>query len=80
VAYLPTLHIKGMNNPVIQIVDETSKEVVYTLRINGTTYRPKVFKMGDYTITVGEKPDRMKTLRGVAALAPDKSARLDISF
>ncbi len=52
--YLPELRISGRENPVVQIVDEASDEVVYTVRIKGDTIRPKVFKEGVYTIRVGE--------------------------
>ena len=52
---LPTLDIKGMNDPVVQIIDEYDSEIVYTLRIKGTIFeKPKVFKTGLYTIKVGE--------------------------
>jgi hypothetical protein len=39
---------------VVQVIDEQLGEVVYTIRIRGTTWRPKVFKQGLYTIRVGE--------------------------
>ena len=50
VAYLPTLKIKGLNDPVVQVVEEASGEVVYTLRIKGSEFRPKVFARGKYSI------------------------------
>ncbi len=54
IAWLPTLKITGQEDPVVQIVDEQLKEIVYTLRIRGNRWRPKVFKEGNYTIRVGE--------------------------
>jgi hypothetical protein len=81
VAYLPTIEIKGMTNPVVQVIDESNDEIVYTLRINGTSYRPKVFKKGEYTIKVGHQgTDRMKTLTGVRSLAPDKTEEIEVRF
>jgi len=66
VAWLPTLKVSGMENPVVQVIDEADGNIVYTLRIRGTTFRPKVFKAGTYTITVGEPGTKaMKTLKGV---------------
>lgn len=56
IAYLPTLDVQGRADPVVQVIDETSGEIVSTLRINGTTWRPKVFREGTYTIRVGESP------------------------
>ncbi len=52
--FLPELIIKGMNNPVVQVKNEITNEIVYTIRIKGTRYLPKVLKRGNYTIIVGE--------------------------
>ena len=54
VAWLPTLEFEGEQNPVVQVIDEANDEVVYTLRVNGNTFRPKVFKEGLYTLRVSE--------------------------
>ena len=52
VAWLPTVRVSGGKDPVVQVIDEANGEVVYTLRIPGTEYRPKVFKQGTYTLKV----------------------------
>jgi len=79
-AWLPALEVKGMANPVVQIIDEATGEIVYTLRIAGTSFRPKVFKQGAYTVKVGEQPDRMKTLQGIEALPASEKKTLTVSF
>ena len=38
--------------PVIQVIDESSHEIVYTLRIQGNTFTPRVRKPGTYTVKV----------------------------
>ncbi|SHI56018.1 PhoD-like phosphatase [Arenibacter nanhaiticus] len=56
-AYLPTLNIEGMENPVVKVINEGTNEIVYSLRLNKKTFTPKVFeKFTKYTVTVGE-PD-----------------------
>ncbi|MFQ6035234.1 MAG: hypothetical protein ACE5NM_05225 [Sedimentisphaerales bacterium] len=81
VAYLPTIKVTGMTNPVVQIIDQTSGEIVYTLRLKGRAFRPKVFKNGRYTIKVGEpKTGEMKTLNNVESLPPGKSQILKVGF
>lgn len=67
-AYLPTLRISGITNPVVQIVDERNGEIVYTLRIAGQSWRPHVFAPGKYTVRVSD-PDtlRERVLKGVVA-------------
>jgi phosphodiesterase/alkaline phosphatase D-like protein len=80
-AYLPTIEVSGMTNPVVQVIYESSGEIVYTLRINGTSYRPKVFKHGRYTIKVGEPGTaKMKTLTGVRSLPPDRTETIKVDF
>lgn len=71
VAHLPTLRINGIKDPVVQVVREggagKDDEVLYTLRIRGQEYQPRVFaKEGTYTVHVSD-PDRgmKQTLRGL---------------
>ncbi|HUW18843.1 MAG TPA: hypothetical protein VMW16_06035 [Sedimentisphaerales bacterium] len=81
VAFLPTIEVAGMTNPVVQIIDEPNAEVLYTLRINGTSYRPKVFKEGKYTVNVGEPGTaKMKALTGVLSLLGDRSKTIEVTF
>ena len=75
-AWLPTITVEGAANPVVQVVHEATGEIVYTLRIQGTSYRPKVFAKGKYTIHVGEGKNR-KTLKGISSL--DKSTKKTIT-
>ena len=81
VAYLPTLRFQGMENPVVQVVDEADGEIVYTLRIKGTEFRPWVFAPGSYTIKVGEPGTReFKTLRNVRTVVQGAESFLDVRF
>lgn len=66
-AYLPTIEVEGMSNPVIRVIDQSGGEVVYALRIRGESFRPPVFHPGSYTVEVGEPgTDRMKTLENLS--------------
>lgn len=78
-AWLPTLVVRGQSDPVVQVVDEAADEVVYTLRIQGDTFRPKVFRAGTYTVHVGEG-DRRKTIRGLQAVAREDASRLEVDL
>ena len=71
-AWLPTLEFKGLDNPVVQVVDEKTGDIVYTVRVRGVSFRPKVFKQGFYTVNVGEPgTDKMKRIRRIASLPPE---------
>lgn len=80
-AYLPTIRVRGTTDPVIQVIDEGAGEVVYTLRIQGETYRPKVFKPGTYTIRI-RQPDegKRKELTGVKSMPAEESKTIEVSF
>jgi len=81
VACLPTLMVSGMVNPVVQVIHEASSEIVFTLRIKGTVFRPKVFEDGMYTVKIGEPDiDRMKVLHGLQSLPLDKEQTIDVIF
>jgi hypothetical protein len=79
VDFLPTLQVIGMTNPVVQVIDEANGEVVYTLRIRGDSFQPKVFRAGgSYTVKVGEQqPKKMQTFKNVR---PDKAGVLKVAF
>ncbi len=79
VAYLPTIRVSGRVKPVVQIVDETDGTVVYTLRIRGSEFRPKVFGAGAYTVHVGEGPDR-QTFKGVRSEGLEGKSELGVKF
>ena len=74
-AHLPTIRVQGAEDPVIQIVNEDTGEVVYTLRVRGTEFRPKVFDAkASYTVKVNDK-----TLEGMRPAASDESS-IDVVF
>ena len=65
--YLPTLEVSGATDPVVQVVDEENDEVLYTLRIRGQTFRPKVFRAGGtYTVRASREGETWQaTTRGL---------------
>jgi phosphodiesterase/alkaline phosphatase D-like protein len=80
VAYLPTVKVHGTTDPVVQVAEEPGGEIVYTLRIGGTSFRPKVFAPGKYTLRVGEPGVDFRETKGIEALPPDKEKRLLFDF
>jgi alkaline phosphatase D len=79
-AYLPTLRIEGMDSPVVQVINEDNQEVVYTLRVSGSSFRPPVRRAATYTVKVGELgTSRVRVLEHLAA-KPDGDETIDIEF
>jgi phosphodiesterase/alkaline phosphatase D-like protein len=79
VAHLPRLEIRGVDQPVVQVLEEPTGAVVYTLRIAGRTFQPHVFAAGPYTVKVSEpESGKLKELRGLVARAGNDST-LEVS-
>ena len=67
-AHLPRLEISGALHPVVQVIEEPSGAIVYTLRIAGRSFQPHVFAAGQYTVKVSEpESGKLKELRGLVA-------------
>jgi alkaline phosphatase D len=70
VAWLPTIKVDGLTNPVVQVKNESTGEIIYTLRIKGSTYDPRVFQKGTYTVTVSEPDEnKQKVISGLKAVS-----------
>jgi len=76
--FLPVLRFKGIDNPVVQVVEEASREIIYTLRIRGNEFRPPVFQAGNYTVRCGQPgTGNWKELKKISSLpAGAKKVRL----
>ncbi len=80
VAWLPKMNFEGVNDPVVQVIEEKSGEILYTVRVQGNTFQPPVYAKGDYTIRVGaSKPDTM-TLKGITATSKAIAGSRSIRF
>ncbi len=76
--YLPELEF-DMENPVVQVVNEETDEILYTLRIQGSSYQPKVYIDGVYTVKAGnDKPDQW-SLQGMKP-QKNQTETLDVVF
>ncbi len=57
VGYLPAIKSR-YSNPVIQVINESTKEILYTRRIQGKKFSPPVYSNDKFTVRVGpDKPD-----------------------
>ena len=73
--------MSGMEDPVVQVIYESNREIIYTLRIMGTTFRPKVFKDGLYTLKVGEPgTERFKTFEKIKSIPEDMKKTINVQL
>jgi alkaline phosphatase D len=52
IGYLPEIRMKHKNF-IVRVSKETSGELVYARRVNGKSFRPKVFEKGSYLVEAG---------------------------
>ncbi len=62
---------------MIELFDERTGELIYSLRLKGKVFKPKVFEEGRYTIRVSD-PDKavVKERKNVAAKPVNKETIL----
>lgn len=78
--YLTTLQIEGAEDPVVEVIDEASGEMEYTLRIKGKRFQPHVFTGGSYSIRVNDPgTEKSRTLLGLV-IAKDKNETLTVEL
>jgi len=69
-ALLPKLTIRGTTRPVVQVIDESNGETLYTFRPPEPNWQPHVFAAGKYTVRVSEpETGRMTELKQLNAVA-----------
>ncbi|MDP4609728.1 MAG: hypothetical protein NWT02_00910 [Opitutales bacterium] len=70
VGNLGTITAVGADNPVVQVVSEDSGEVLYTLRVQGNQFTPRVYTAGSYTVNIGTDLPDVKSLKGLTIGGP----------
>ncbi len=79
VGYLPALKLAADDSVVVQVINEASGEIVYTIRASDG-FRPPVYEAGTYTIKTGnDRPDG-KTITGVKSGSNDDARSLEVVF
>ncbi len=67
VAYLPTLVFEGAKNPVVQVQDHATGDILYTVRVRGDRFQPHVYKQGTYAVKIGRDTPAGTTILGLEA-------------
>lgn len=78
--YLPELVFPANERPVVQVIESSSGEVLYTVRAGTNRFKPPVYANGNYSVRLGlDKPDR-KRFDGLRPVAPGGSSTLSVDF
>jgi hypothetical protein len=58
--WLPLLTFEGINDPVVQVIEQATSNILYTVRVQGTKFQPRVYSTGPHTVKIGrDRPDMM---------------------
>ncbi|MBB5037532.1 metallophosphoesterase family protein [Prosthecobacter dejongeii] len=69
--YLPELVFEGAADPVVQVIEDSTGDLLYTVRVSGSRFQPRVYALGTHTVKVGrDRPDA----HTLASLQPTPSA------
>lgn len=74
IGWLGELTVEGLQQPVVQVINEENGELVYALRLSNNLFRPFVFEEGQYRLKVGE-PDNNQW-KELGNLTPKDSTNL----
>lgn len=56
--WLPELVFENGVNPVVQVIEDATGDILYTVRAQGARFHPRVYSTGKHTIKIGpDKPD-----------------------
>jgi hypothetical protein len=70
-----------MRDPVIQVINEADGDIVYTIRVKGSSFEPQVFEDGTYALSEGEQgTDRMKIFKGLRPSLKPTAETLKVAF
>jgi hypothetical protein len=78
--WLPELVCQGAANPVVQVSEDATGEVLYTVRAPSNRFRPRVYGNGPHTVRIGtDKPDG-PALRSLMPGPKDESKVIEVAL
>jgi hypothetical protein len=80
VDYLPTLQVEGSENPAVAIVNENTGELVYSIRMNSNSFKPKVFGPGSYTLVVSDPEKEIEQVFSGISVPGTAEHTIDVNF
>ena len=84
VAYLPEVIVDGATDPVVQVIEEKTGQILYTLRIQGNRFQPWIFRSGRYTVKVGKEhlgdQAEQKIFRGLTGSVARNLPKIKVNF
>lgn len=80
VGYLPELVVSGFDRPVVQVIQNATGEILYTVRAASNRFKPPVYATGEYTVKVGKDKPNLKSYDKLQPVEAGTSPQLDVRF
>ncbi len=78
---LPTIRVRGMEDPVVKVYESLRGRLVHARRYRGQSVRPKVFhRYRRYHVKVGEPGEQMKTVKGLEPVEGETDRTVEVEF
>ena len=79
--YLPEVVVSGVKKPVLQVINEKSSEILYTLRLKSNRFRPPVYELDThYSIKLGRTFPNIKKIKKIQVdLKKKKKIRVSLN-
>ena len=65
--FLPELIFENVVDPVVQVIEEESGEILYTVRVKGNCFQPRVYSLGKHSLKVGRDRPNVITVTSLEA-------------
>lgn len=78
--WLPQLNFRGTPNPVVQVIEEATGEILYTVRVQGDRFRPRVYRNGPHTVKVGRNLPNGAELRTLMSRPREDRTTLEVTL
>lgn len=80
--YIANLQVKGMDKPVIQVINMDNDEIYYSIRLSSPSSNIKVFEKGTYKLRVGDPDlDNWEIIEGLEAkIKVEDAKRVSVNF
>jgi hypothetical protein len=78
--WLPELHFKGMSSPVVQVIEDATGEILYTVRVPGERFRPRVYRNGPHTVKVGRDLPNGAVFAALVSRPREDRSTLDVTL
>ncbi|ADG69599.1 hypothetical protein Plim_3787 [Planctopirus limnophila DSM 3776] len=78
--WLPELIFEGVENPVVQVIEEATGDILYAVRVQGTRFQPRVYSTGKHTVKVGRDRPDAQSMEGLEPRPKDMAGSRQVKF